>query len=549
MTLPLTHSFDVLVVGSGIAGITAALEAAEAGCSVALAAGGGLFSGSSFYPGTWGLGLIGPEDETDLPDLARTIQEVGCGMASQPLVETFVAGIHPAIEKVRGMGVKLRRAAQKDQREFIPCFDHKTRDWNGIEFDSARQVFGGRLEALGVQILEHCEALQLVRGKNRVCGAVMLYRGGLCYFGCRALVLATGGYGSIFRYHLCTEDVSGIGQALALEAGCTLVNMEFMQMMPGYLNPAPKTIFNEKTFRFTNLRRADGRPLLPEDGETQRLLDLRSTHGPFTSRLDSKKVDIALFRAFQEDQRGVEVTYSQEMRENPPEFITTYFDWLAQAKGLTADDPIHVGIFAHAANGGVKIAPDTSTGVPGLFACGEVTGGMHGADRIGGLSTANGLTFGGKAGRAAAAACQGAPDAPAECEFQGWACPDEAAMTRTLQEAMFRDAMVLRCESGLRRALGTVEELEGNLLHSQPSLQPLEAAKARRLECRLVTARCVLQAALLRRESRGSHYREDFPEMDPAQERQIQICGERENLSVHFAAPFCEEKRNHLCCD
>ena len=93
-----------------------------------------------------------------------------------------------------------------------------------------------------------------------------------------------------------------------------------------------------------------------------------------------------------------------------------------------------------------------------------------------------------------------------------------------------------------------VEELEGKL-HGQPSLQPLEVAKARRLECRLVTARCVLQAALLRRESRGSHYREDFPEIDPAQERQIQICGERENLSVHFAAPFCEEKRNHLCCD
>ena len=75
-------------------------------------------------------------------------------------------------------------------------------------------------------------------------------------------MLATGGYGSLFRHHLCTSDVEGLGQALALEAGCRLVNMEFMQIMPGYLSPAYQTIFNEKTFRFTDLRRPDGAPLL-----------------------------------------------------------------------------------------------------------------------------------------------------------------------------------------------------------------------------------------------------------------------------------------------
>ena len=109
-------------------------------------------------------------------------------------------------------------------------------------------------------------------------------------------------------------------------------------------------------------------------------------------------MDFALFRAFLEDERGVEVTYSDALRRDPPEFVTTYFDWLRQAKGLTVDDPIHIGVFAHAANGGIRIDPNAFTGVPGLFACGEVTGGMHGADRIGGLSTANGLVFGGRAG-------------------------------------------------------------------------------------------------------------------------------------------------------
>ncbi|OUN06333.1 hypothetical protein B5G43_09210 [Flavonifractor sp. An92] len=533
MLLSLEHTWDVLVAGSGIAGLSAALEAAEAGCSVLLLTSTHLFSGSSFYPGTWGLGLIGPEAPSDRADLCRSIQAVGCGMADPALVEVFVDGIAPAIEKVRDMGVKLRRAVQKDQREFIPCFDHKARDWNGLEFDCVRPVFNQRLEALGVTTLEGCEVLELVRSGSRVCGVVAVQDGSLRYLGCRSLVLATGGYGSLFRYHLCTGDVSGLGQALALEAGASLVNMEFMQMMPGYLSPAPKTIFNEKAFRFSHFRRGDGAPLLPPGEETHRLLEERSGHGPFTSRLSDRAVDVALFRAFLADPAGVEVTYSEEMRADPPEFIRTYFDWLEREKGLTAAAPVQIGIFAHAANGGVAIDAATYTGVPGLFACGEVTGGMHGADRIGGLSTANGLVFGGRAGRAAAAACVQAPLPSGHVAFEPWTWRECAPLRRRMQNVMFRSAMVLRSEQGLTAALEELDALEAEAPR-EPGGTTAAVADSRRLAGQLTTARAILRAARLRRESRGSHYREDFPAPDPAQARPIQVWLDRGVPTAQF---------------
>lgn len=523
MLLSLEHTWDVLVAGSGIAGLSAALEAAEAGCSVLLLTSTHLFSGSSFYPGTWGLGLIGPEDPSDRADLCRSIRTVGCGMADPALVEVFVDGIAPAIEKVRDMGVELRRAVQKNQREFIPCFDHKARDWNGLEFDRVRPVFARRMAALGVTTLEGCEVVELVCRGSRVCGVVAVQDGSLHYLGCRALVLATGGYGSLFRCHLCTDDVAGLGQALALEAGASLVNVEFMQMMPGYLAPAPKTIFNEKTFRFACFRRGDGTPLLPPGEESRRLLEERSGHGPFTSRLSDRAVDLALFRACLADPAGVEVTYSEEMRADPPEFIRTYFDWLERAKGLTAADPIRVGIFAHAANGGVAIDAHGFTGVPGLFACGEVTGGMHGADRIGGLSTANGLVFGGRAGRAAAIACVQAPLPPDHVAFEPWTWRDSTALRRRMQDVMFRSAMVLRSERGLTAALEELDTLEAAAVR-EPGGTTADVADSRRLAGQLTTARAILRAARLRRESRGSHCREDFPHPDPSQCSPIRVC-------------------------
>jgi len=533
MYLKRQEKYDVLVAGAGIAGISAALAAAEAGCSVLLVSSAEIFSGSSFYPGTWGLGLIGPANEEDQDELADTIASVGCGMTDRELVKTFAAGIHPAIENLKTMGVRLRRAGRAEEREFIPCFDHKHRDWNGIEFDSARKVLSARMDELGVICRSHWEVLELAQQGGRVCGVVVYAGGHIRYVGCRALVLASGGYGGIFKYHLNTEDVAGTGQFLALKAGCTLVNMEFMQMMPGCLSPAPKTIFNEKTFRYARMLRTDGTPLLSGIPDAEALLEFRSGHGPFTSRLPSKEVDLAIFREFVRDERGISVTYSDDMRREPPEFIRTYFDWLAKAKGLTMDDPIRLGIFAHAANGGVRIAQDTSTGVPGLFACGEVTGGMHGADRLGGLSTANGLVFGGKAGRSAALDSRTAPEPADVWEFKPWRVQEADQLLAELREIMFRNAMILRTEPGLTAALDRVRDMAATLERAGTE-DAAQAAAGRRLEARLYTAQAVLLAALLRRESRGAHYRQDYPDMDEGQSRKILLKMDKGGINAQY---------------
>jgi len=537
LDLKLSCFFDVLVAGSGIAGLSAAREAAASGCRTAVLSKTRLFSGSSFYPGTWGFGLVGPEDEKDIEDMIITVNKVGCQMTDPGLVRTFISGINPAISHLESMGCHPKKAAKSSEREYIPCFDHKHRNWNGLEADTLRHTFSKQLKEQNVTILDHCTILELVKEEGRVCGAIVSCNDELQYIGCHALILATGGYGGPFYSHLCTDDVCGLGHFLALKAGCRLVNMEFMQMMPGYLYPARNTIFNEKTFRFADFCTSGHTPLFSEDEKA--LLDLRSTYGPFTSRLPSHVIDLKLYQASLEDENGVEVSYAGAAKSDPPEFIKIYFDWLSSEKHVSVNETIHIGMFSHAANGGILINADGFTGVNGLYACGEVTGGMHGADRLGGLSTANGLVFGQRAGRAAAvsasqAAASGSQSAawnpqaaasdsqPAARSFPCREIADRAAIRSGLQKYMYRNAMVIRSECGL---LNTKIKLEQTLssIRWSPSADTAAITDSLILEGQLMTALCILKAALLRRESRGSHYRSDFPSENPEMAYPIEI--------------------------
>lgn len=501
------ESTDVLVIGSGIAGLCAAIEAARTGATVAVASAGKTMSGSSFFPGTWGLGLIGPVNEDDEQDLIDTIQTVGGGVADPELVQTFVHGIPQAIEWLeQDLGVELQRpqsAESAQQKQFIPCFDHKTRKWRGLTRKPLEDALTTRIESLGIRLLPRHELIDLVEDTDgKIVGATLYDRTNerLVPMAVKATIIAAGGTGGLFERSLTSTDVLSSSQAIALAHGASLTNIEFMQMMPGFIEPKRNLVFNEKTWRYVKFDQ-------PVDNADD-LLEQRSGYGPFTSRLDSRAIDLAIDEAGAE---GLALHYDFP-REDVPEFVQTFATWLQDEYGIAPTDEMRVAMYAHAANGGIKIDKTAYTGVEGLYACGEATGGMHGADRIGGLSSANGIVFGRIAGASAAQAALDAPEAAAPMDIAlpqyGIATTDAERLTHSLKHTMSTYCMINRTEAGLSKALQQLESLKDEATAlSKPHANDSEIAALARLQSQNQLATEMVKAMRKRTESLGSHYR------------------------------------------
>ena len=502
---------DVLVIGSGIAGLCAAIEAARTGATVTVASAGKTMSGSSFFPGTWGLGLIGPVNEDDEQDLIDTIQTVGGGVADPELVQTFVHGIPQAIEWLeQDLGVELQRpqsAESAQQKQFIPCFDHKTRMWRGLTRKPLEDALANRIESLGIRLLPRHELIDLVENTDgRITGTVLydLTKDRIVPFAAKATIIAAGGTGGLFERSLTSADVLSSSQAIALAHGASLTNIEFMQMMPGFIEPKRNLVFNEKTWRYVHV----DQPVDIADGKLNDLLEQRSGYGPFTSRLASRAIDLVI------DQAGAEglALHYDFPREDIPEFVQTFATWLQDEHGIAPTDEMRVAMYAHAANGGIKIDKTAYTGVEGLYACGEATGGMHGADRIGGLSSANGIVFGRIAGASAAQAAQNAPEVAPKTDIAlpqyGIATTDAERLTRSLKHTMSTYCMINRTEVGLSKALQELENIQDDATAlNKPHANDSEIAALARIQSQIQLAQKMVKAMCKRTESLGSHYR------------------------------------------
>lgn len=507
------ESTDVLVIGSGIAGLCAAIEAARAGVTVTVASAGKTMSGSSFFPGTWGLGLIGPVNEDDEQDLIDTIQTVGGGVADPDLVQTFVHSIPQAIEWLeQDLGVELQRpqsAESAQQKQFIPCFDHKTRMWRGLTRKPLEDALTTRIESLGIRLLPRHELIDLVEDADgKIVGATLYDRANehLMSLAAKATIIAAGGTGGLFERSLTSADVLSSSQAIALAHGAPLTNIEFMQMMPGFIEPKRNLVFNEKTWRYVKF----DQPVDIADGKLDDLLEQRSGYGPFTSRLDSRAIDLAI------DQAGAEglALHYDFPREDIPEFVQTFATWLQDEHGIAPTDEMRVAMYAHAANGGIRIDKAAYTGVEGLYACGEATGGMHGTDRIGGLSSANGIVFGRIAGVSAARAALDAPKAGAPMDIAlpqyGIATTDAKRLTRSLKHTISTYCMISRTEVGLSKALQELESLQDDATAlNKPHTNDSEIAALARIQSQIQLAMEMVKAMRKRTESLGSHYRAD----------------------------------------
>lgn len=507
------ESTDVLVIGSGIAGLCAAIEAARTGATVAVASAGKTMSGSSFFPGTWGLGLIGPVNEDDEQDLIDTIQTVGGGVADPELVQTFVHSIPQAIEWLeQDLGVELQRpqsAESAQQKQFIPCFDHKTRKWRGLTRKPLEDAYMAQIESLGIRLLPRHELIDLLEDSTgRINGALLydLTRERIVSIAAKATIIAAGGTGGLFERSLTSADVLSSSQAIALAHGASLTNIEFMQMMPGFIEPRRNLVFNEKTWRYAHV----DQPVDIEADKLDDLLEQRSGYGPFTSRLASRAIDLAI------DQAGAEglALHYDFPREDVPEFVQTFATWLHDEHGIAPSDEMRVAMYAHAANGGIKIDKTAYTGVEGLYACGEATGGMHGADRIGGLSSANGIVFGRIAGASAARKALNtlkvAAPRDAALPQRGLVRTDAERLTCSLKHTMSTYCMINRTETGLSAAL---QELEGlrteTAALSMENAQDIEIAALARLQSQIKLATEMVKAMRRRTKSMGSHNRAD----------------------------------------
>ncbi len=556
-------SCDVIVVGSGLAGTTAALAAAEAGASVTLISLGPLFSGSSFYPGTWGLGCVGPENEADVEEFVQTIYEVGQQIPDLKLVRILVGEIPHAFSRLACEGVALKQPEHADEQEFIPCFDHKHRTWRGIERAPYEHAITELLREHNVRILPGLEALELMTSPAKaapntdtvtaldaaaatthpaVCGILCFDHneesptaGELVYISAKSVVLATGGSGGLFARRLTGEDVIASAQGMAAGAGAHLINTEFIQIMPGLVGRGEGIVFNEKIFRHVELLNPDGTPALLAN-EAQAILEARSGHGPFTTMRISREVDFAMARAGEAGLRvrstppasnasthtsgaaPAPASATTSADPNLPEFVRVYFAWLKEQAGIEPTDEMRIVPYAHAANGGIAIDSHGFTGVPGLYACGEATGGMHGADRIGGLASANALVFGERAGRAAAAHAAVAPDTSAEPDAPNApfapsreprlgisaACAQE--LTALMQHTMSENCLVIRSHASLAEAARTLTNCAAELdALATPTTDTAAYARAARLRHQLAHAQAIVEAATQRTHSLGAH--------------------------------------------
>ena len=242
---------------------------------------------------------------------------------------------------------------------------------------------------------------------------------------------------------------------------------------------------------------------------------MRSTYGPFTSRLISRDIDYSIFKEFLRNKNGVTIKYNEELKYNMPEFIRLYFNWLEENKHLTIDDEINVGIFFHAANGGISINEKAETKIKGLFAAGECTGGMHGADRIGG-----------EYAKAKKDICV------EEIEFELYEIDKANKLIEEVQDIMFKNAMIEKNQMGVDEALLKINNISKNFIYKE-DINMKNIKYSYRLESNILLAKSILKAIDLRKESRGSHYRSDYPTINEKMDRRINVEFDND-IKVYF---------------
>ncbi|HZV01308.1 MAG TPA: L-aspartate oxidase [Planctomycetota bacterium] len=507
--LPLRWA-DVLVIGSGVAGLRAALEAAERGTVIIATKAGAEESNTRYAQGGIAAAIDASIDSWEKH--AKDTIEVGGGLCGEDVVKTVCReGADDVRELIRWGAAFDRRAdgelnfAQEGGHS-VPRILHATGDATGLEVE--RVLLAKARANPRIRFLEHAFCLDLLTADGECQGALVWdHSQGLQVVVARATVLASGGAGRVYRETTNPAVATGDGLAAAFRAGAVLEDMEFIQFHPTtlYVAGAARALISEAL-------RGEGARLLDRKG----VRFMKDAHE--LAELAPRDV---VARAIVKRMRETDDTQVYlDMTHLPAEAIRARFpgiDRLCRSYGLDLTrDKIPVRPSAHYTIGGVAVDMNGATTLPRLFAAGECScTTLHGANRLGSNSLLEGLVFGRRAGAAASALAASTVGTVARLSIENRYDAtnrteiDIEDATSALRALMWREAAIERDGAGLARALERIRFWSSYVL---PSV--FAGPRGWELQNLLTVAWLVASRALVREESRGAHMRLDHPERD-----------------------------------
>ena len=504
------HSVDFLIVGGGVAGLRAAIGLAAAGRVLILTKSEPAESNTGYAQG--GIAAAVGDDDTPLLHAADTVR-AGDGLCDEAAVGVLVEEGPAYVRELLEWGARFDRGADgrpalgREAAHSVRRVLHAG-DATGREIG---RVLWERVRALpSVETIDHAFVTDVIVDGGRACGLRYFDAAGASReVRARATLLATGGAGQVFRETTNPAVATGDGIALAFRAGARVADLEFVQFHPTALDRA-----GAPRFLISEALRGEGARLVNERGEA-----FMARYHP-DGDLAPRDV-VARGIARESEQTGGPVFLT--LTHMDPDYVRQRFPTIAAMcaqVGLDlARDLIPVGPAAHYIMGGVDTDEWARTSVLGLFAAGEVAcTGVHGANRLASNSLLEGLVFGARAAHAMTEAPRAAPMKPDRKRAEGSGLrasaaealsPQPLALTsEAVRDLMWRAVGLFRDRDGLARA---VAALAGSARGSQPSTPD----EYRHLN--LVTvASLIARAALRREESRGGHFRADFPQRDDA---------------------------------
>ena len=519
---------DVIVVGSGVAGLTAAMQARLAGYSVMLVTKSKVNEGSTRWAQGGIAAALDPEDSPE--QHWRDTVVAGAGLCDADAVRVLVGEGPNAVRRLIARGANFDRTAEGDLALTREGGHHRDRiahaggDATGAEI--SRALVDAVASDSGIELIEHALVLDLLKDEHGGVQGVTLHvmgegrRDGVGAVLAPAVIIATGGIGQVFSQSTNPRVATGDGIALALRAGAVLADLEFVQFHPTVLYLGADAVGQQPLI--SEAVRGEGAFLVDDDG----VRFMKDIH-PLADLAPRDVVATAIMRTMLN--QGVPHVWldGRNIGERWPVRFPTIFQSLAEYGIDPRKDLIPIAPAQHYHSGGIRTDLYGRTSVPGLFACGEVAcTGVHGANRLASNSLLEGLVFAERIGAVLANSLPTRhPIVKRATESQ--ILDDELRIV--LQHSMIEGVGVLRNRESIVNTLNVLAPMLETSPDVTPSTGPWEMTNLH------AVASALALAALTREETRGSHWREDFPQTRDEWVKRILIKADSDGwLSVDY---------------